>query len=63
MVTLSIEKSQMTWKNFLYVMLMYFTYSQMWIILVLNSLYLETKRMFTGEEVRWYKTERFKREE
>lgn len=63
MVTLSIEKSQMTWKNFLYVMLMYFTYSQMWIILVLISLYLETKRMFTGEEVRWYKTERFKREE
>lgn len=63
MVTLSIEKSQMTWKNFLYVVLMYFTYSQMWIILVLNSLYLETKRMFTGEEVRWYKTERFKREE
>lgn len=63
MVTLSIEKSQMTWKNFLYVVLMYFTYSQMWIILVLNSLYLETKRMLTGEEVRWYKTERFKREE
>lgn len=63
MVTLSIERSQMTWKNFFYVVLMYFTYSQMWIILVLNSLYLETKRMFTGEEVRWYKTERFKREE
>lgn len=63
MVTLSIEKSQMTWKNFLYVVLMYFTYSQMWIILVLNSLYLETKCMLTGEEVRWYKTERFKREE
>lgn len=60
MVTLSIEKDQMNQKNFFYVIFMYFTYSQMWILLVLRSLYLETKRVFTGEEVRWYKTERFK---
>ncbi|MEG0259718.1 MAG: hypothetical protein RR651_07585, partial [Lysinibacillus sp.] len=33
--------------------------SQMWIVLVLWSLFLEIKRIFTGQEVQWYKTERF----
>lgn len=59
MVTLSIEKTEMNRKNFLYVILMYFTYSQMWIVLVVWSLFLEIKRLFTGQEVQWYKTERF----
>ena len=38
---------------------MYFTYSQMWIVLVISSLYQEIKRMIFKEEVKWYKTERF----
>lgn len=59
MVTLSIEKTEMNWKNFIYVIAMYFTYSQMWIVLVVRSLYLEIKRLITGQEVKWYKTERF----
>lgn len=59
MITLSIEKTEMNGKNFLYVILMYFTYSQMWIVLVVNSLFLEMKRVIFQEEVRWYKTERF----
>jgi len=45
--------------NFFYVILMYFTYSQMWIVLVVWSLYLEIKRMILGQEAKWYKTERF----
>jgi hypothetical protein len=49
----------MNGKNFLYVILMYFTYSQMWIVLVVYSLFLEMKRVIFQEEVRWYKTERF----
>lgn len=59
MITLSIEKTEMNGKNFLYVILMYFTYSQMWIVLVVYSLFLEMKRVLFREEVRWYKTERF----
>ncbi|WP_107838988.1 glycosyltransferase family 2 protein [Metasolibacillus meyeri] len=59
MITLSIEKTEMNRKNFFYVILMYFTYSQMWIVLVVWSLFLEIKRVFTGQEVQWYKTERF----
>ncbi len=62
MITLSIEKTEMNRKNFLYVILMYFTYSQMWIVLVVWSLFLEIKRMLTGQEVQWYKTERFSKQ-
>lgn len=59
MIALSIEKTEMNSKNFLYVILMYFTYSQMWIILVVYSLFLEIKRVVFKQEVKWYKTERF----
>lgn len=59
MIALSIEKTEMNTKNFFHVIVMYFTYSQMWIILVIYSLFLETKRMITKEEMTWYKTERF----
>ena len=59
MITLSIEKDQLTLKNIAYVFLMYFTYSQMWIVLVVYSLFLEIKRVVRKEEHTWYKTERF----
>lgn len=58
-ITLSIERTEMTRTNFFTVMLMYFTYSQLWIVLVMYSLYLEIKRMLFQQEVKWYKTERF----
>ncbi|PIC75630.1 glycosyltransferase [Sporosarcina sp. P19] len=61
MITLSIEKTQMNRKNFFNVILMYFTYSQMWIVLVFYALVLETKRVIFRQEVRWYKTERFEK--
>lgn len=60
-IALSIERTEMTRKNFFYIFLMYFTYSQMWIILVMHALFLETKRMILGQEARWYKTERYVR--
>lgn len=60
-IALSIERTEMTRKNFFYIILMYFTYSQMWILLVMHALILETKRMILGQEARWYKTERYAR--
>lgn len=59
MITLSIERNQLTIKNIGYVLAMYFTYSQMWIVLVVVSLFLEMKRIIKKEEHTWYKTERF----
>lgn len=58
-ITLSIEKTEMTVTNFLIVLFMYFSYSQLWIILVVYALYLEIKRVLFKEDVKWYKTERF----
>lgn len=58
-ITLSIERSELNKGNFFIVLFMYFTYSQMWIILVVYSLFLEIKRVLLQQEVRWYKTDRF----
>ena len=59
-LALSMERNQLTIKNFLIVLLMYFTYSQMWIFLVVNASFLELKRVVLRQEVKWYKTQRFK---
>ncbi|QHT47765.1 glycosyltransferase family 2 protein [Bacillus sp. SB49] len=59
-LALSFEQGQLTWKNFFIVLFMYFSYSQLWIILVVYATYLETKRVLLKQEVTWYKTQRFK---
>lgn len=58
-ITLSIEKTEMTRTNFMIVLLMYFSYSQLWIVLVIYSFYLECKRVLFKQEIKWYKTKRF----
>lgn len=60
-LALSMERNQLTIKNFWTVVIMYFIYSQMWFFLVVYSLLLETKRVLLKQEVKWYKTQRFKR--
>ncbi|MFD0871030.1 Poly-beta-1,6-N-acetyl-D-glucosamine synthase [Chlamydia abortus] len=62
MIALSIEKTEFTLKNILIILFMYFTYSQLWIVLVMYALFLETKRVLLREETRWYKTERFSKD-
>ncbi|KPV57252.1 glycosyltransferase [Paenibacillus sp. A3] len=62
MIALSIEKTEFTMKNFAIVLLMYFTYSQLWIALVIYALYLEIKRVLFRQETKWYKTERFSKD-
>ncbi|MBA2175452.1 glycosyltransferase family 2 protein [Halobacillus locisalis] len=61
-LALSFEKKQLTIKNFFIILFMYFTYSQLWIILVVYATYLETKRVLFNQEVTWYKTQRFKQD-
>lgn len=58
-LALSLEKGQFNLTNALTVILMYFIYSQMWIVLVLVASYREIKRVVLNQEVKWYKTERF----
>ncbi|MEW9700597.1 glycosyltransferase [Paenibacillus sp. SI8] len=59
LMALGIEKTELNTKNFFIVSLMYFTYSQFWILLVLYALFLEMKRILLKQETKWYKTERF----
>ncbi|MFB1081801.1 glycosyltransferase [Jeotgalibacillus sp. JSM ZJ347] len=59
-LALSLEKDQLTKKNFVTVLFMYFTYSQMWVVLVIYASFLEAKRVMLKQESVWYKTQRFK---
>ncbi|MBM7702395.1 glycosyltransferase family 2 protein [Metabacillus iocasae] len=58
-LALAIETNQLTVKNVLVLFLMYFTYSQIWILLVIHASFLEFKRMVFKQEIKWYKTARF----
>lgn len=59
MITLAIEKTELTVKNFLIVLLMYLSYSQLWLFLVVRALGLQLKDAVTKKEVKWEKTQRF----
>ncbi|WP_240373982.1 glycosyltransferase family 2 protein [Bacillus piscicola] len=61
-LAISMEKKQFTVKNFFIILLMYFTYSQMWMFLVGYAALLEIKRTLYKQEVKWYKTERYKKD-
>ena len=58
-LALSIEK-QLNLYNFFAVLLMYFTYSQIWLGLVIYTMVKEVKRGILRQERKWYKTQRFK---
>lgn len=58
-LALSFERNQFNLVNALIVVLMYFVYSQMWVVLVIAATYREAKRVLFNQEVKWYKTERF----
>ena len=61
-ISLSLERGEGTRKNLFITAIMYFTYSQLWIILVFRAGYQIIKRTFAkNKELRWYKTERSSR--
>jgi cellulose synthase/poly-beta-1,6-N-acetylglucosamine synthase-like glycosyltransferase len=61
-ISLSLERGEGDMKNLAITALMYFTYSQLWIILVFKASYLLIKRMFLRKTgFHWYKTERSSR--
>lgn len=61
-ISLSLERGEGNWSNLAITALMYFTYSQLWIVLVFRATHLLLKRMFSKNTAfQWYKTERSSR--
>ena len=61
-ISLSLERGEGNGKNLVLTALMYFTYSQLWIILVFRASYLLIKRKLQRDSgFIWYKTERSSR--
>lgn len=58
MLTMSMEKNEFSLQSAFLVILMLFTYSKLWVIVVLRALWMLLKNSITKKEVKWYKTER-----
>ncbi|RKN85678.1 glycosyltransferase family 2 protein [Paenibacillus ginsengarvi] len=58
-VTITTEKGEMTFSNLAIILLMYVSYCQMWLAVVLFGMYQYSKDVLLVREVKWYKTERF----
>ena len=61
-VSITTEKGEMKWSNILVILLMYVIYTQMWLIVALQGMYLYIKEnVFHLESAtKWYKTKRYK---
>ena len=58
-ITLSMEKGEGDLQNILLVALMYFTYSQMWLLVAIKGMFGYFSDAIHKREAKWYKTERF----
>jgi cellulose synthase/poly-beta-1,6-N-acetylglucosamine synthase-like glycosyltransferase len=60
-ISLSFERGEGNLKNLLLISIMYFTYCQLWLFVVIRSCWLLFKRYLTGAAFHWDKTERVAR--
>lgn len=58
-VTISTEKGEMNFKNIILIILMYFTYTKLWMIVAIYGLIMYVLDVIGHKEIKWYKTERF----
>lgn len=58
-ITLTTEKGEMSLSNMWLIMLMYVTYSQLWMVVAAYGFYTYLKDVIFKQEVKWYKTERY----
>ena len=58
-ITLTTEKGEMSLSNLAIILLMYFTYSKMWMAMAIYGLYKYLEDVIFKRETKWYKTERF----
>lgn len=59
LITLSVEKNEFNVESALLILLMLFTYSKMWVAVVIKAIYLSIQDAVFDKEVVWDKTERF----
>lgn len=59
LITLAVEKNEFSFESAMLILLMLFTYSKMWVAVVLNAAYLSVQDKIFQKEVVWDKTERF----
>lgn len=57
-ISLSLERGEGNIENFILICLMYFTYCQLWLFVVLRALFFTIRDKITGKTMKWYKTER-----
>lgn len=58
-ITITTEKGEMTFGNLGIILLMYVTYSQMWLAVAAYGMAMFIKETVLKREAKWYKTERF----
>lgn len=58
LITLAVEKNEFNLQSALLILLMLFTYSKLWVIVVINALLQSANDEIFKKEVKWYKTER-----
>ena len=59
LITLALEKNEFSFENAILILIMLFTYSKMWVFVVLKAVYLSIQDAVFKREVVWDKTERF----
>lgn len=59
LITLAVEKNEFSFESAMLILLMLFTYSKMWVAVVINAVYLSVQDKIFQKEVVWDKTERF----
>ncbi|MBC1764353.1 glycosyltransferase family 2 protein [Listeria seeligeri] len=58
-ITLTTEKGEISFSNLIFIMLMYVTYCQLWMVVAAYGLFIFLKDTVLKKETKWYKTERF----
>ncbi len=63
LITLSVEKNEFNFESAMLILLMLFTYSKLWVAVVVKAIYLSIQDNIYHKEVIWDKTERFEETE
>ena len=58
MLTLAQEKNEFNLQSAALVLLMLFTYSKLWVVVVLRAMWMTVKKIISNTDYTWYKTER-----
>ncbi|MDD6492861.1 MAG: glycosyltransferase family 2 protein [Firmicutes bacterium] len=59
LITLAVERNEFNFESAVLILLMLFTYSKMWVAVVVKAIYLSIQDAVFDKEVVWDKTERF----